>query len=57
VHNDVLVPPLGLLPEIYLEGLRKMREMKIRITDVPVEILGQNNPEYNPEGLISQPSD
>jgi hypothetical protein len=31
--------------------------MKIRITDVPVEILGQNNPEYNPEGLISQPSD
>ena len=57
MHNDVLVPHFGLLPEIFVEGLRKTREMKIRVTDVLVEILRQRNPEYKVEGLISQPSD
>jgi len=51
------VPHFGLLPEIFVEGLRKTREMKIRVTDVLVEILRQRNPEYKVEGLISQPSD
>ena len=46
MHNDLVVPHLGLLPEIFLEGLRKTREMKIRVTDVLVEILRQNNSEY-----------
>jgi hypothetical protein len=31
------------------EGLKKTREMKIRVTDVLVEILRQNNSEYKPK--------
>jgi malic enzyme len=42
---------------MFLEGLRKTREMKIRVSDVLVEILRQNKPEYKPEGLIPQPND
>jgi len=57
VHNHVVVPHLGLLPEMFLEGLRKTREMKIRVSDVLVEILRQNKPEYKPVGLIPQPTD
>jgi hypothetical protein len=37
--------------------MRKKREMKIRISDVLVQILRQNNPEYKPKGLIPQPTD
>jgi len=44
VHNDVVVPNFGLLPEMFLEGMRKTREMKIRVTDVLAEILKQNIP-------------
>ena len=55
--NDVVVPHLGLLPEMFLEGLRKTRELKITVTDVLVEILRQNNPEYKPKGLIPQPTE
>lgn len=57
MRNDVVVPNLGLLPEMFLEGLRKTRELKFRVTDVLVEILKQNNPEYKPKGLIPQPTD
>jgi len=42
---------------MFLEGLRKTRELKITVTDVLVEILRQNNPEYKPKGLIPQPTE
>jgi len=42
---------------MFLEGMRKTREMKIRVSDVLVEILRQKKPEYKPVGLIPQPID